>query len=264
MPELTRLRDGQRGFGGREREARARPIATAAPRPDRSADVHDRPARAHATSTTRSPPSAIDGGGVQRVGAHRRRRAPTCPRARSSTSRRGAARTSVYVPGAVEPMLPEALSQRRLLARAGRERAAVTVELELHGAEVAKAAFYRSLIRSDERLSYERVDRDLRRRASPRASLGRAPLQAAREAAAALERRREERSGALTLDSAEPEFVFDERRDMSIEVHARADRVPSPDRAPDDRRQRSGRAAALRARRRRACIACTSGPSPSA
>ena len=67
--------------------------------------------------------------------------------------------TSVYVPGAVEPMLPRGALERRLLARAGEsDRAAVTVELELHGAKVAKAAFYRSLIRSDERLSYEQVD----------------------------------------------------------------------------------------------------------
>ncbi len=62
------------------------------------------------------------------------------------------------MPGAVEPMLPEALSNDACSLVPGAERAAVTVELEFHGAKVAKAAFYRSLIRSDERLSYERVD----------------------------------------------------------------------------------------------------------
>ena len=87
--------------------------------------------------------------------------------------------TSVYVPGAVEPMLPEALSNDACSLVPGRERAAVTVELELHGAEVAKAAFYRSLIRSDERLSYEQVDeifagREQRARAVGRAAAGRA------------------------------------------------------------------------------------------
>jgi ribonuclease R len=118
--------------------------------------------------------------------------------------------TSVYVPGAVEPMLPEALSNDACSLVPGKDRAAVTVELELHGATVAKAAFYRSLIRSDERLSYEQVDQifagDERAR-EPWAE----PLAAARAAAAALvEDRRKGHSGALTLDSAEPEFVFDE------------------------------------------------------
>ena len=118
--------------------------------------------------------------------------------------------TSVYVPGAVEPMLPEALSNDACSLVPGVDRAAVTVELELHGAKVVKAAFYRSLIRSDERLSYEQVDEIFagRERASePWAE----PLRVAREVAAALEReRREGHSGALTLDSSEPEFVFDE------------------------------------------------------
>ena len=118
--------------------------------------------------------------------------------------------TSVYVPGAVEPMLPEALSNDACSLVPGAKRAAVTVELELHGAEVKKAAFYRSLICSDERLSYEQVDEIFAGRehaSEPWAE----PLRAAREVAAALERdRREGHSGALTLDSSEPEFVFDE------------------------------------------------------
>jgi ribonuclease R len=117
--------------------------------------------------------------------------------------------TSVYVPGAVEPMLPEALSNNACSLVPGIERAAVTVELELHGAKVAKAAFYRSLIRSDERLSYERVDQIFARDARASEPWGE-PLQAAREVAAALEvDRRKGHSGALTLDSSEPEFSFD-------------------------------------------------------
>ena len=117
--------------------------------------------------------------------------------------------TSVYVPGAVEPMLPEALSNNACSLVPGAERAAVTVELELHGASVTKAAFYRSLIRSDERLSYEHVDRIFAGRERAAAPWGE-PLAVAREVAGALERaRREGHSGALTLDSSEPEFVFD-------------------------------------------------------
>jgi ribonuclease R len=127
--------------------------------------------------------------------------------------------TSVYVPGAVEPMLPEALSNEACSLVPGRDRLAVTVEMEIHGAQVKHTAFYRSLIRSDERLVYEQVDRvfaGLERAREPWAE----PLDAARDVAAALGRERAERSGALTLDSSEPEFSFDEDGHVS-EVVAR-------------------------------------------
>ena len=45
--------------------------------------------------------------------------------------------TSVYVPGAVEPMLPHALSSDACSLVPGADRLAVTVEMELHGATVA-------------------------------------------------------------------------------------------------------------------------------
>ncbi len=115
--------------------------------------------------------------------------------------------TSVYVPGLVEPMLPEALSNDACSLRPGVERLAVTAELELAGAETVKASFYRSVIRSDERLDYDRVDRifgGAERAADPWAG----PLVAAREAAAVLQRRREE-GHALAIESVEPEFRFD-------------------------------------------------------
>lgn len=116
--------------------------------------------------------------------------------------------TSVYAPGAVEPMLPHALSSDSCSLMPGVDRAAVTVEMELHGAVLARAAFYRSVIRSDARLDYEQVDRIFAGRESA-AEPWRASLGAAREAAAALQRERE-RSGALVVDSEEPEFAFDE------------------------------------------------------
>ncbi len=67
--------------------------------------------------------------------------------------------TSVYVPGAVEPMLPTALSNEACSLVPGADRLAVTAELEFAGAETVKATFHRSLIRSDARLDYDRVDR---------------------------------------------------------------------------------------------------------
>src|ERR671927_469752 len=62
--------------------------------------------------------------------------------------------TSVYVPGAVEPMLPAALSSDACSLVPAADRLAVTVELELAGAEVRTAAFHRSVVRSDARLTY--------------------------------------------------------------------------------------------------------------
>jgi ribonuclease R len=114
--------------------------------------------------------------------------------------------TSVYVPGAVEPMLPEALSNQACSLVPGQDRLAVTVELELDGHRVRRSAFHRTLIRSDVRLDYPEVDQvfaGVRRAEEPWA----APLAAARRAAAALQAERERR-GALEVDSVEPEFEF--------------------------------------------------------
>jgi ribonuclease R len=127
--------------------------------------------------------------------------------------------TSVYVPGAVEPMLPEALSNDACSLVPARERLTVTVELELQGTEVARAAFYRSVVRSDERLDYGRVDRVFAGQEVAVEPWG-GPLAAARQAAAALQRRREH-SGALVLDSVEPEFLFDDDGNVR-EIRARA------------------------------------------
>jgi ribonuclease R len=127
--------------------------------------------------------------------------------------------TSVYVPGAVEPMLPHALSSDACSLVPGAERLAVTVELVLRGAKVESASFYRSLIRSDMRLDYEQVDR-IFAEASPISEPWAAPLIAARSAAAALQAARES-SGALLIDSEEPEFSFDEHGNV-LEIVPRA------------------------------------------
>ncbi|MCD6726399.1 MAG: RNB domain-containing ribonuclease [Solirubrobacteraceae bacterium] len=122
-------------------------------------------------------------------------------------ARRG---TSVYVPGLVEPMLPEALSNDACSLRPGADRLAVTCELELDGAETTRASFYRSLIRSDERFDYERVDRIFDGLEDAREPLA-TPLAAARAAAAALDEARRTEGHALAIESVEPEFAFDRR-----------------------------------------------------
>ncbi len=114
--------------------------------------------------------------------------------------------TSVYVPGKVEPMLPEALSNEACSLVPHQDRLAVTVELELEGAEVVRTAFHRSLIRSDARLDYPQVDRifgGTERAEEPWA----APLAVARGVATALGARRAAR-GAIAVESVEPEFDF--------------------------------------------------------
>jgi ribonuclease R len=114
--------------------------------------------------------------------------------------------TSVYVPGAVEPMLPEALSNQACSLVPFQDRLAVTVELELDGARQRRTAFHRTVIRSDARLTYPQVDAIFagsERAEEPWAE----PLAAARRAAAALQQAREAQ-GALEVSTTEPEFDF--------------------------------------------------------
>jgi ribonuclease R len=117
------------------------------------------------------------------------------------TFRRG---TSVYVPGAVEPMLPEVLSNEACSLRPGEDKLAVSVEMELDGADVVSVAFHRSLVRSDRRLTYSEVDDIFAGRAQAEAPWG-VPLEVAREVADALGARRD----SLELGSLEPGFEFD-------------------------------------------------------
>jgi len=111
--------------------------------------------------------------------------------------------TSTYLPGTVVPMLPERLSNDLCSLKEGKERLAVSVELVVGKRGVREASFYRSVIRSDARLTYEQVDSVLGGRAVVPAGLGET-VAAAHLAARwlAAERRRR---GALELESFEPE-----------------------------------------------------------
>jgi ribonuclease R len=125
--------------------------------------------------------------------------------------------TSVYVPGAVEPMLPHALSSDACSLRPHVDRLAVTVEMVLAGADVESVAFHRSIIRSDARLNYDQIDEVFagRERAEdPWAG----PLTIARRVATALHDARQERGSALEVESTEPSFEFDDRGDI-VAVH---------------------------------------------
>ena len=119
-------------------------------------------------------------------------------------ARRG---TSVYVPGRVEPMLPEPLSNEACSLVPGERRSTVTVELDYAGTAVERVQFYRSTIRSDARLTYEQVDRVFAGE-EPAAEPWAGPLEAARAVAAALHERRMAQD-ALEIETSEPEFRFD-------------------------------------------------------
>jgi ribonuclease R len=112
--------------------------------------------------------------------------------------------TSVYVPGAVEPMLPEVLSTEACSLRPGEDKLAVTVEMELDGTDVTSVVFHRSIVRSDRRLTYGEVDELFAGRARAEEPWGE-PLAVAREVAGALWERRD----SLEFGSFEPTFEFD-------------------------------------------------------
>jgi ribonuclease R len=120
---------------------------------------------------------------------------------------------STYVPGAVEPMLPHALSSEACSLAPGVERLAVTAEIELGpGARPKSARFYRSRIRSDARLDYDQLDAIFAGRAQPPAEVTE-PLAAARAVASGLGEHRGATS--LEIESSEPEFDFDAKGNVT-------------------------------------------------
>lgn len=114
---------------------------------------------------------------------------------------------SVYVPGAVEPMLPPALSDEACSLNPGIERLAVTTEMLLGADGAARSvSFYRSRIRSDHRLSYDQLDEHFAGRSAPPEAIAE-PLELARRGAATLVEHR--RRGGIEVSTDEPEFEFD-------------------------------------------------------
>ena len=101
-------------------------------------------------------------------------------------------------------MLPEVLSNEACSLRPGEDKLAVTVEMELDGADVTSVAFHRSLVRSDRRLTYGEVDEIFAGRTRAEAPWGE-PLEVARDVARALRERRD----SLEFGSWEPSFDFD-------------------------------------------------------
>ncbi len=105
---------------------------------------------------------------------------------------------STYVPGLVAPMLPHELADDLCSLRPHVDRLCVTVEIAPNGS----AEFYRSVIRSDARLTYG----EAQRREVP--DVVREAVQLADEYTAELRRRRFAR-GALRIETPEIAFEFD-------------------------------------------------------
>ena len=187
----------------------------------------------------------------------------TCRPARRSTARRYRRGTSVYVPGAVEPMLPEALSndacslcprrgpaggdgraRARRRARCARTRVPPLADPLRRAARLRRAWTASSPAR-------ERAE-------EPWA----APLAAAREVGRGAAARRASARGALAVESAEPEFAFDARRPRR--PGSRRREQTESHRLIEHLMIAANEAVADAARARAGCrrsTACTSGPS---
>ncbi len=115
---------------------------------------------------------------------------------------------SVYVPGRVARMLPAELADDLCSLRPHVERFTLTVEIPFGpGLEMGTPVFYRSVIRSDARLTYGLAEDALagREKLPPGVE---EPLRQAERLAAELRRRRFAR-GALRIEAAEAAFAFD-------------------------------------------------------
>jgi ribonuclease R len=131
---------------------------------------------------------------------------------------------SVYVPGRVAPMLPPELADDLCSLRPRQDRLCVTVEVPFDGnLELGEPTFYRSVIRSRERLTYGQAERILKGEEKADAEVTEG-LQLAEKLALDLRARRFAR-GALRITTREIAFAFDgkggvERAWLESEPHA--------------------------------------------
>jgi ribonuclease R len=131
---------------------------------------------------------------------------------------------STYVPGRVAPMLPPRLADDLCSLRPGQDRLCVTVEVPFDAnLELGEPSFYRSVIRSRQRLTYGQAERMLAgaEEGAPEIVEG---LRLAERLALELRRRRFAR-GALRITTREIAFAFDgeggvERAWLESEPHA--------------------------------------------
>lgn len=135
--------------------------------------------------------------------------------------------TSVYFPDQVVPMLPEALSNELCSLKPQVDRLAMACDMRIDAAgRVTRSRFYRAVIHSHARLTYDEVDQALRGTIGPaRTRLARLmpQLEALQAVYRALARGRDRR-GALDLDLPEVKIEMDaEGQVLSVAPRPRND-----------------------------------------
>jgi len=126
---------------------------------------------------------------------------------------------SVYFPGRVVPMLPEALSNGLCSLKPLVDRLAMVCEMQLDGDGVlAKYRFYEAVIHSHARLTYTQVGEVLANGSHPQVDQRRvADLRRLHNLYKVLRAARDER-GAIDFDTVETRIIFDERRKIEAIV----------------------------------------------
>jgi ribonuclease R len=133
--------------------------------------------------------------------------------------------TSVYFPGECIPMLPFELSNDICSLRPNEDRFTITAEMEVDGSgNIAASKFYRSVIKSKERMTYTSmkkilVEGDAREKERYSQLIGDFMLM--RECYERLRKRRKE-LGSIDFDLPEPEIIMDMKG--GIQDIVRADR----------------------------------------
>ena len=127
--------------------------------------------------------------------------------------------TSVYFPGMVIPMLPEALSNHLCSLMPDVDRLALSAFITLRGGEAEEVKLVRSVIHSRARLTYEEVNKlfDGEENNVPGALHG--TLRNMLDLSRVLREKRHAR-GSIDFDLAEPAFTLDENG-MPLDVRAR-------------------------------------------
>lgn len=125
--------------------------------------------------------------------------------------------TSVYLPGRTVPMLPEALSNGLCSLNPGADRLAVVARIELsEEGRVQRYSFFRALIRSKARLTYNQVTDILEKDAvvplTPAVAENLKVLHAVYQRLEVLRRER----GVLEFEDAEPKLVVGDDGEVSL------------------------------------------------
>ncbi len=127
--------------------------------------------------------------------------------------------TSVYLPGMVLPMLPEALSNCLCSLMPDVDRLALSLWMDIEGGEVIDARLERTVIHSAARLTYDQVNLMLEGKESNVPAALHETLHNMLSLSHVLREKRHNR-GSIDFDMAEPQFTLDENG-MPTDVRAR-------------------------------------------